>query len=307
MESFKNFANDLKGVVGRYGEFPVKQEKVRQCAGPCRRDIFLQTYKDGSTKETGCACDKVRKDHEIIKVKKSNAFLNASQVPYSSYKAKFENFDISDEDPQKEKQKQIAKTIAERYVNKFAADIEKKRLIKRIEKSRLSIELFNQEFGTNVSEEIFEQDEKTISNLVMQGAPGSGKTMLAATVFHEIAKQNYNCYFIEATTFIEILKESFEDSSKKERLFKFCSDADLLVVDDLGTSFNSGWATDQFKLLADMRQNKFTIYTTNLTEREFLESMALHRIYSRMNENAATIDMNFEDRRLKRGINHDTD
>ena len=307
MENIGAFAEHLKGKTGRLGEFPTSQKKIRVCDGPCRSNIFLQTFKDGSTKETGCKCQQVLKDREIIKVKKANGFINASRVPFSPHKANLERFNVDGENGEPEYDKLFAKKVAKRYIEKFPGDMQKKKDVKRIEKSNLSVELFNEKHNTDFSDEIFEESENIITNLIMMGSPGSGKTMLASTIFHEIAKLNYNCFFIEATNFIEILKEGFEDKEKRERLLKFCEDADLLVIDDLGMGFNSGWGTDQFKLLADLRQGKFTIYTTNLTEPEFMDSMALHRIYSRMNENATKVIMNFEDKRLKRGLNHDTD
>ena len=147
----------------------------------------------------------------------------------------------------------------------------------------------------NASEDA--DDIKT--NLILMGTPGTGKTMLSSAIFYHVADLEYKCFFIESTTFIEMLKDSFQDKERRYKLMRFIEDADLLIVDDIGTSFNSPWAVEQFKMLTDMRQGKFTIYTTNLTPNEFFNDTSLHRIYSRMNQNAYLLEMNFEDNRIK--------
>ena len=273
---------------------PVKTEFLGLCDGGCRCNIVLHTYEDGTQKQTGCKCEEFARLKAMQKGHKQRQFIKQSKIPYSKHQAKFEKYTVKDN-----KHQDLAKRVAMNYADKFDANYKAKADLRVVEKyaydENISLEEANEKLGMNASEDA--DDIKT--NLILMGTPGTGKTMLSSAIFYHVADLEYKCFFIESTTFIEMLKDSFQDKEKRYKLMRFIEDADLLIVDDIGTSFNSPWAVEQFKMLTDMRQGKFTIYTTNLTPNEFFNDTSLHRIYSRMNQNAYLLEMNFEDNRIK--------
>lgn len=272
---------------------PVKSEYLRKCEGMCGATITLHTFKDGTTKESGCKCDVYKALAKKQEGHKQRQFIKQSKVPYSKYQANFDKYVTTDD-----KRHQLAKAASLQFANNFTENFTEKAKFKKVSdhasENNLTIDEANKALGLNASEK--SEDIKT--SLLMMGTPGTGKTMLSCAIFYEVAAQGFKCFFIESTLYIEMLKDSFSDKNKKETLLRFIAEADLLVVDDIGTSFNSPWAVEQFKMLTDMRKDKFTIYTTNLTEAEFLNDTSLHRIYSRMNQGAYTLEMNFADKRL---------
>lgn len=292
----KGFGDGLKEVARKNGlpPLPVKQEFIKRCAGVCNRDIHKQTFEDGTEKVVGCKCEEVTRLQQIQKKAKHKGFLKQSDVPYSMRQSSFSRFNV--EDSVQSKAKKIAMNYADKFDHNFNAKKKLRTVSNYADDMDITLEEANEELNTDATE----ATDDILTNLILMGTPGTGKTMLASGIFHAVAAEGFNCFFIESTKFTETLKEGFNDTDKRYRLMKFIEDADLLIVDDIGTAFNSAWAVDQFKILADMRQDKFTIYTTNLTEKEFLSDMSLHRVYSRMNQNAYLIEMNFEDKRLKR-------
>lgn len=272
---------------------PVKSEYLRKCEGMCGATITLHTFKDGTTKESGCKCDVYKALAKKQEGHKQRQFIKQSKVPYSKYQADFNKYVTTDD-----KRHKLAKAASLQFANNFTENFTEKAKFKKVSDyasaNNLTIDDANKALGLNASEKA--EDIKT--SLLMMGTPGTGKTMLSCAIFYEVAAQGFKCFFIESTLYIEMLKDSFSDKSKKETLLRFIAEADLLIVDDIGTSFNSPWAVEQFKMLTDMRKDKFTIYTTNLTEAEFLNDTSLHRIYSRMNQGAYTLEMNFADKRL---------
>lgn len=272
---------------------PVDTKFIGKCKGMCNCNIVLHIYSDGTEKETGCKCEEFKKLAKLQEGHKQRQFIKNSKIPYSKYQSSFDKYI-----PHGGKEHQLAKRIAMNYAEKFTQNFKEKAALKRVSDyamlKGLSIDEANESLGEHAQESA--DDIKT--NLILMGTPGTGKTMLSSAIFYSVADQGFKCFFIESTTFIEMLKESFGDEKKKYKLMRFIEDADLLVIDDIGTSFNSPWAVEQFKMLTDMRQSKFTIYTTNLTPDEFFNDKSLHRIYSRMNQNAYLLKMNFEDERF---------
>ena len=292
-KGLETIINQAAMQSGGLPELPVKTEYLRKCAGMCNATITLHTFKDGTTKESGCKCDAYKALAKKQEGHKQRQFIKQSKLPYSKYQADFDKYVTTDD-----KRHKLAKAASMQFAKNFTENFNEKAKFKKVadyaSENNLTIDEANKELGLDASEKA--EDIKT--SLIMMGTPGTGKTMLSCAIFYEVAAQGFKCFFIESTLYIEMLKDSFDDKNKKATLLRFIQEADLLIVDDIGTSFNSPWAVEQFKMLTDMRKDKFTIYTTNLKEAEFLNDTSLNRIYSRMNQGAYRLKMDFKDKRI---------
>lgn len=127
--------------------------------------------------------------------------------------------------------------------------------------------------------ENFSQNSK---NLLFIGNPGLGKTHLSLAIVNEAVKKGHRVIYGSAgNIFGEIEKEHFSYTGLTEKQDAVL-DADLLVIDDLGTEFSSSFVNNLFYNIVNSRilTKKPTIINTNLSF-EDLEKKYTARITSR--------------------------
>ncbi|MBO4688892.1 MAG: ATP-binding protein [Clostridiales bacterium] len=117
--------------------------------------------------------------------------------------------------------------------------------------------------------------KETVPNLVFYGCPGKGKTFLAASVARQYAMQGRSSLVMRLPDFQELAMEhrkalqAFYLAPQKERdieeRFAYLSEADLLVLDDLGVEPRTANSEADLLSLVDRRllTGKVTIITTN--------------------------------------------
>lgn len=112
-------------------------------------------------------------------------------------------------------------------------------------------------------------------SLVLGGPPGTGKTHLAIAQIKEYLSGGRTALFLPVITLLDEIKKTFgtnntaavEDTVKK---------ADFVVMDDLGTQYDTGWVGERLFALIDYRYSHklpMTI-TTNAEDLGMLETMA---------------------------------
>jgi len=101
-------------------------------------------------------------------------------------------------------------------------------------------------------------------NIVLIGAPGTGKTGLAVGLLRKALIAGYRGRFYNAQDLLDELYSSLADRSTKKLINKLAR-FDLLVIDELGyLTLNSGQVNAFFKLMGERYGRKPTIITTNL-------------------------------------------
>lgn len=119
-------------------------------------------------------------------------------------------------------------------------------------------------------------------NLLFMGKCGLGKTHISLSIIKEVIKKGYNVVYGPAQNlFSQVEKEHFTYNGSTENL-DLLLDADLLVIDDLGTEFMTNFVQSLFYDIVNTRMLKGrpTIINTNLNIDE-LQNRYTQRIASR--------------------------
>ena len=180
----------------------------------------------GAGAVTPCSCGKERITPKL---------LAASGIPERYANCTLDNFSVQVPDTAEQDQLLTAREDCRRYVEGFIAQ--------------------DGHFAT--------------SGLLFVGAPGVGKTHLAVAVLKEmIARYHVRGRFEDFTALIHRIQATFEPGTvdSKHAILRRVTEAELLVLDDLGAQKLSDWVTEILYLVINTRYNRklATIFTTNL-------------------------------------------
>lgn len=139
-------------------------------------------------------------------------------------------------------------------------------------------------------------------NLLMMGTAGLGKTKLALAIADRVLNRGYDVIYTSAADLMSQLgREHFqeEDSPWMESV----KEADLLILDDLGTEFLNAYTTSALYELVNHRLlvHRPTIYTTNITDAAVIESRYTEKIASRILGNCRILRFFGQDIRVQEG------
>ena len=124
---------------------------------------------------------------------------------------------------------------------------------------------------------IFVRDFPAVDRgLLFVGNAGVGKTHLAVGILKEIINiYRRPCLFYECGSLFKEIQNSYSEVSKTSelRLLAPVYEADLVVLDELGTVMPTGWVFDTLYQIINTRYNnqKVTIFTTNYPDVPRLE------------------------------------
>lgn len=120
--------------------------------------------------------------------------------------------------------------------------------------------------------------------LVLLGAPGTGKTHLAAAIANQRLTVGSSVFFAVVPDLLDHLRSAFAPSSEVpyNEMFETIREVELLVLDDLGAQNSTAWATEKLFQLINHRYNYRmpTVITTNVQAFQRLDE----RIASRLSD-----------------------
>lgn len=112
------------------------------------------------------------------------------------------------------------------------------------------------------------------NGLIITGKSGQGKTHLASAIANRLIEQDKIVLMGRLTTLLDMIKETFRDSTKSENeLIELYSNVDLIIIDDLGTEKISNWALEKLYTIIQNRCEKGLpiIITTRFNKEGLIE------------------------------------
>lgn len=140
---------------------------------------------------------------------------------------------------------------------------------------------------------------ETKKGLYLFGQAGSGKTHLAASIGNRLVQNDVR--FTTAPEFLLDIKRTFNIGVSSDRLLDALSQAELLILDDLGSEKPTEWVQEILFVLIDRRYvNELpTIYTSNLSLDQLKERLP-YKIASRIAGTCEVVEMKAGDYRIRK-------
>ena len=132
-----------------------------------------------------------------------------------------------------------------------------------------------------------EELDRSSESLMLFGNAGLGKTHAALAIAGIVLAKDMDVIYVSSPDFfakLEALHFGSDPSGEEETLLQTAAGADLLILDDLGTEFNSSFFLSTLYSLLNNRLGAHlpTIVTTNITDGALLEKLYTEKISSRL-------------------------
>ena len=132
-----------------------------------------------------------------------------------------------------------------------------------------------------------EEFDHSSESLMLFGNAGLGKTHAALAIAGIVLEKDFDVIYVSSPDFfskLEALHFGADPGGEEETLLQTAAGADLLILDDLGTEFNSNFFLSTLYSLLNNRLGAHlpTIVTTNITDGALLEKLYTEKISSRL-------------------------
>ncbi len=147
-------------------------------------------------------------------------------------------------------------------------------------------------------------EDFTGDNLLLYGGAGRGKTFLCNCIAKDVLEQGKTVLYLTAGQLFKRLEEMHFRRSEEEEGVDWDEellDADLLIIDDLGTEFATMFtASELFRIVNDRKlRKKPVVISTNLDYQALMEQYS-DRVMSRLLGEYTTLKFFGEDIRMKK-------
>lgn len=229
--------------------------------------FFEDIYKCRKCKDTGYIGNK---PCQCLKKRLIEAAYDMSNIKEVLKKENFENFDIS-------------------FYPDYGDNESEKSPRKKIE----SILLKAFEFIKN-----FDND---FMNLYLYGKSGLGKTFLCNCIAKDLLDKGKSVLYLSASQLFKMLeKDTFKNETDEfGEVLNLIFDADLLIIDDLGTEFQTSFTSSEFFNIINLRyiKKKSVVISTNLGPEDIIDKYS-DRVISRLYGNYEFLEFIGEDIRI---------
>lgn len=151
--------------------------------------------------------------------------------------------------------------------------------------------------------ENFDTFYKDGKGLLLLGGVGTGKTYIACMIANALIDKGYPILVTNFARILSTLQGTFDKQNYLDSLNRF----KLLVIDDLGTERDTGYAKELVFSIIDSRYRAGLpmIITTNLTLQKMAteSDIAYKRVYDRILERCYPVEVSGESRRMKKLLN----
>ena len=108
------------------------------------------------------------------------------------------------------------------------------------------------------------KDTMKSDSLIIMGKSDAGKTHLAAAIANKLIENNKIVLMERLTNLLDRIRETYENNTKSENeLIEIYSNADMLIIDDLGTEKISNWALEKlYTIIQNRYENGLPIIIT---------------------------------------------
>lgn len=139
-------------------------------------------------------------------------------------------------------------------------------------------------------------------NLLFMGGAGLGKTHLALAVADAVLEKGYDVLYTSSAALAAQLSREHFDRDSEDSWLSACKEADLLILDDLGTEHITALTISVLYELVNTRMlcHRPTVYTTNITDQGIFEARYTEKVSSRMLGNCRIFKFFGVDQRLNR-------
>ncbi len=147
-------------------------------------------------------------------------------------------------------------------------------------------------------------EDKPGQNLLITGHSGVGKTFLSTCIAGELIRAGKTVVYLTAyRLFEQLADQAFHREARGEDILTKIREADLLIIDDLGTELNNAFVSSRLFLCINERilSKKSTIINTNFSLKEISKTYS-ERIFSRLIQFYTLLNIYGEDIRIKKAF-----
>ncbi|NRA68944.1 MAG: ATP-binding protein [Pseudobacteriovorax sp.] len=177
-----------------------------------------------------------------------------------------------------DKEKQTAKTVIEKMVSLELVEKDRRSTDRRLKAAKLGklkqLHHFDWAWPKSIDrakiESLLEANFITSSrNVLIAGAQGLGKSMIAKNIGYHAVMKGYNVLFTTASELVMTLQAKESPAELNKALKRYCA-PDLLIIDELGyLSYDCAAADTIFEVVNRRYENGSIIFTTNLAFKDW--------------------------------------